>query len=73
MSERRETTTPTETRRSWFEETDSNAMFVQAQRILMNLYENGHKKDSESLERSMDSLLGHVKFMVKKRKLENET
>ena len=50
----------------------SQTIFVNIQRRLMDLYENGHKKDVDQLERAIDGLIGSTKHMIKMRKLEQQ-
>ena len=49
----------------------SNADFLQIQRRLINIYDNGPFMDNEQLERALDGLVGASRRMVRTRRLEN--
>jgi hypothetical protein len=50
----------------------SDTIFVNIQRRLINLYENGHKMDDSQLQRTIDGLVGSTMHMIKMRKLEQQ-
>jgi hypothetical protein len=51
----------------------SDTQFTNVQRRIMNLYENGHKMETDQLQRAIDGLIGSATHMVKLRKSETIT
>jgi hypothetical protein len=49
----------------------SNADYVQIQRRVLNILDNGPFMDNEQLERALDGLMGATRRMVRTRRLEN--
>jgi len=49
----------------------SNTDFVQIQRRVLNILDNGPFMDNEQLERALDGLMGATRQMVRARRLEN--
>lgn len=49
----------------------SNTEYVQTQRRLLNILDNGPFMDNEQLERALDGLVGAARQMVRTRRLEN--